>query len=290
MKKIKIFVDTGADLPLDAAKEFDIDCINFLCVFGDESYVALEELSNEEFFKKLLAADKLPTTSQTPPATMYEKLYNAAKEYDTVVYYTLSSKASGQYNNARLNCEQILEENPDADIRIIDTMSFSIYIGEAAIRLRKLLNAGMDIDEAIPESLKFIEANDAYVLVDDLKYLEMGGRITKTAAIVGGLLDIKPVLGIRNGLVEPLEKIRGKKKMYHKLMELIRENPEFDENSGEFYVVDSNKEYGDKMIETLKEEFGIENIVRRYEFGPIIGTHIGDGAVAVMFRKKGYDL
>ena len=286
MKKVKIFVDTGADIPQDLAKEYDIDIINFLCVFGDKSYVALEELSNEEFYEKLLAADKLPTTSQTPPAVMYEKLYEASKEYDSVIYFTLSSKASGQYNNARLNSQQVLEDNPDADIHIVDSMSFSVYIGETAVLCRKYLNEGMDVSEAIAKSLKFMEEHDAYVLVDDLKYLEMGGRITKTAAIVGGLLDIKPVLGIRNGLVEPLEKLRGKKKMYNKLMDLVRENPEFDADANEFYVIDSNSEYGDKMVEVLKEEFGIDDIVRRYHFGPIIGTHIGNGAVAVMFKKK----
>ena len=117
MSKVKIFVDTGADMSAELAKEYDIDIINFLSVFGETSYVAGEELSNEKFYEMLLAADKLPTTSQTPPAVMYEKLYNASKEYDTVVYFTLSSKASGQYNNARLNAQQVLEENPDADHR-----------------------------------------------------------------------------------------------------------------------------------------------------------------------------
>lgn len=290
MKKVKVFVDTGADMSYELAKEYDIDIINFLCVFGEDAYVAGEEISNAEFYEKLLSADKLPTTSQTPPQTMYDTLYEASKEYETVVYFTLSSKASGQYNNARLNAEQILEENPDRDIRIVDTMSFSVFIAETAILFKKLIDGGMDVDEALSKCMKFIEYHDAYVLVDDLKYLEMGGRITKTAAIVGGILDIKPVLGIRNGLVEPLEKLRGKKKLYNKLCELIRENPEFDQVSNEFYIVDSNSEYGDKMIEALKDEFGIDSVVRRYQIGPIIGTHIGDGAIGVMFRKKGFDL
>lgn len=286
MSKVKIFVDTGADLNEQVCKEYDIEVINFLCVFDETSYVAGEELSNQEFYQKLLASDKLPTTSQTPPGVMYDKLSEAAKEYDTVIYFTLSSKASGQYNNARFNAEQIMEENPDADIRIVDTMNFSVFIGETVILCRKLLNDGVSVDDAISQSMKFMDNHDAYVLVDDLKFLEMGGRITKTAAIVGGLLDIKPVLGIREGLVAPLEKLRGKKKMYKKLMELIRENPEFDEASGEFYIVDSNSDYGDAMIEAIKEEFGVEGVVRRYEFGPIIGTHIGNGAVGVMFKKK----
>lgn len=290
MSKVKIFVDTSADIPADAAKKYDIDVINFLCVFGDKSYVAGEELSNSEFYEKLMSSDKLPTTSQTPPAVMHDKLSEAAKEYDSVVYLTISSKASGQYNNARMNAEMVMEENPEADIRIIDSMSFSVYISETAIYLRKLLNSGVELDEAIEKAKTVLDAYEVYILVDSLKFLEKGGRITKTAAIVGGLLDIKPVLSVKNGLIEPVEKLRGKKKVFNKLADLIKENPEFDDEKKEFLVIDSNAEYGDKMIEILKEEFGIDGIKRRYEFGPTVGTHIGNGALAVLFRKKGYDL
>ena len=290
MEKVKIFVDTGADIREEDAKKYDIDVINFLCVFGEKSYVAGEELSNEEFYEKLLSTEKLPTTSQTPPGVMYDTLKKASEEYESVVYFVLSSKASGQYNNARMNAEQIMEENPNADIRIIDTMSFSLYISEAAIYLRTLLNDGVGLDVAIEKAKQVLSAYEAYILVDDLKFLQKGGRITKTAAIVGGLLDVKPVLSVRNGLIEPLEKLRGKKKMYNKLAELISENDEFDTENMEFLVVDSNAEYGDKMIEVLKDEFGIEDIKRRYAFGPIIGTHIGNGAMAVLFRKKGFEI
>lgn len=286
MKKVKIFVDTAADMTEELRKEFDIDIINFLSVFGDTSYVAGEELTNEEFYKKLEESEKIPTTSQTPPAVMYETLQNAAEEADSVVYLTLSSKASGQYGNAKMNAEIIMEENPDADIRIVDSMNFSVYIAEAAIRLRTLLNDGVELDEAIPKALEVNDEYEAYLLVDTLKYLEKGGRITKTAAIVGGLLDIKPVLSVRHGLIEPIEKLRGKKKLQQKLVELMRENPEFDEESKEFMVIDSDKENGDKLAEVLCEEFDIPAVKRRYSFGPIVGTHTGSGAFAVLFKKK----
>lgn len=286
MKNVKIFVDTAADMPEELRKEYDIDIINFLSVFDGVSYVAGEELSNEDFFKKLEESDKIPTTSQTPPAVMYETLLNASKDADTVVYFTISSKASGQYGNAKMNAELVLEENPEADIRIVDSMNFSVYISEAAIRFRTLLNEGMDIDEAIKKSLEVNDEYEAYLLVDTLKYLEKGGRITKTAAIVGGILDIKPVLSIRNGLVEPIDKVRGKKKLQNKLIELMLENPEFDEDAKEFFVIDSDKASGDKLEEALCEEFDIPRVKRRYSFGPIVGTHTGSGAFAVAFKKK----
>ena len=110
MNKVKIFVDTGADISEEIAKKYDIDIINFLCTFGDTSYVAGEELSNKEFYEKLLSSEELPKTSQTSPAIIYEKLSEAAKEYDSVVFFTISKNASGEYNNARMNAEMIKEE------------------------------------------------------------------------------------------------------------------------------------------------------------------------------------
>lgn len=286
MKNVKIFVDTAADMSEELRKKFDIDIINFLSVFDGVSYVAGEELSNEEFYNKLSESEKIPTTSQTPPAVMYETLLNAAKEADSVVYLTISSKASGQYGNAKMNAEIVMEENPDADIRIVDSMSFSVYISEMAIRLRTLLNDGVDLDEAIQKALEVSDEYEAYLLVDTLKYLEKGGRITKTAAIVGGLLDIKPVLSARNGLIEPIDKLRGKKKIQNKLIELMQDNPEFDSDAKEFFIVDSDKESGDKLEELLCEEFDIPCVKRRYTFGPIVGTHSGPGAVGLLFKKK----
>ena len=286
MSKVKIFVDTGADLSKELLEKYDIDVINFICTFGEKSYVAGEELSNEEFYEKLERADELPKTSQTSPAVMYEKLSEAAKEYDTVVFFTISKEASGEYNNARMNAEIIMEENPSSDVRIVDTMTFSAYIGETAIKFRELLNCGKDVDTALSEALKMLDYYEVYILVDSLKFLQKGGRIKKTAAIVGELLEIKPVLGIRDGLIEPIEKIRGKKKMIKKLLDLIEESPEFDSENKEFIIVESSKEYGDEAEVLISEKFEDAKINRRYEFGPIIGTHIGSGALAILFRRK----
>ena len=123
-------------------------------------------------------------------------------------------------------------------------------------------------------------------MVDTLEYLEKGGRINKTSAWIGTLLDIKPVLTVENGLMESVEKLRGKKKIYKKFLELVRDTEEFKEENPEFVVVHSDIEKGKELEEAIKEEFGIDEICYMSEFGPIIGTHIGPGAVAVMFRLK----
>lgn len=287
MAKYKIFVDTSADMPIELAQKNDIGIISFLSVFGEESYVTGVELTNAEFYKKLSESDKIPTTSQTPYADFYDILLKASLENDTVIYFTISSKASGQHNTACMIRDEILEgDNPNADIRIVDTLKFSAFITDVALHAKELLDSGMDVDETLSDCKKFLESYRAYILVDTLKYLEKGGRINKTSAIVGTLLDIKPVLTIKDGLIEVVEKLRGKKKVFKKLIELIKECPEFDEENPEFILVQSSEEYGQEMRELLKEEFGIDDVKYYLEIGPIVGTHIGPGTLGVVFKLK----
>ncbi len=286
MAKIKIFVDTSADMPEKLAEEKGIGIIRFMSIFGDEAYVTGTELDNEGFYKKLEEFGDIPKTSQTPYADLYDTLLSASKENDTVIYFTISSKGSGQNNTAQMIANEIKEEaNPQADIRIVDTQKFSAYITCAALYAKELADKGEPADEVIKKAMEYMESWEVYILVDTLKYLEKGGRITKTSAIVGALLDIKPVLTVRNGLIEPLEKLRGKKKIFKKLIELIKENPDLDRENMEFMIVESNKDYANETRELLMEEFGKEPMME-FEFGPVVGTHIGPGTLAVLFRIK----
>lgn len=286
MAKVKLFIDTSADMPEELQKQHDIGMINFLSVFGETTYVAGEELSNAEFYKKLSEAPALPKTAQTPYLDMYDILNAAAQEYDTVVYFTISSKGSGQYHTATRVAEEIMEQNPKADVRIFDSMKYSLYIAATAIYARKLLDEGVDIDTVLEQCRTYVESWEVYILVDSLEFLQKGGRIKKSTAVLGMLLDIRPVLTIRDGLIDSIEKIRGKKKIFEKLLALVRENPEFDAEKKEFMIVHSDLESGLKLKEAVQQEFGLDDIYIFSEFGPIVGTHIGPGALAVIFRKK----
>lgn len=285
MGKIKIFVDTAADLREDIAKEKGIGIIRFLSVFGEETFVTGTELSNEAFYKKLIEFGDIPKTAQTPYADMLDILSDAAKEYETVIYFSISSKASGQFNTANMIVNEIKEENPNADVRIVDTQRFSAFIARGALVAADLAAEGKGADEIIEAAKAEMDSWQAYILVDSLSYLEKGGRINKASAILGTLLDIKPVLTVNNGLIEPLEKLRGKKKVFKKLVELVGENPNFDQDKKEFLVVQSNRDYADQTIEAIKDEFSVD-ILEEYEVGPIVGTHIGPGTLAVLFRLK----
>ena len=121
-------------------------------------------------------------------------------------------------------------------------------------------------------------------LEDTLKYLEKGGRLSKAAAFVGTMLDIKPILTIEHGLVESLDKLRGKKKLLDKLIAKIQDDSDFDAENPKFLIVQSDEDKGQEVCEKLRDEYGEDCIEMYGEFGPLIGTHVGRGAIAILVK------
>jgi len=285
MKDIKLIVDTGSDISPEIAEKYNIGVLRFLTLFGEDTYVQGVDITNDEFFEKLEKFPGFPTSSQTPYADMYDFLKKEAQIHDHVIYFALSSAASGQFQTATLISRDIMEEDPSLDIRVVDTMKYSLYIVNAVVHAAEMIRAGANVDEVIEECSHFIYTWRCFLLVDTLKYLEKGGRLSKTAAFVGGLLDIKPILGIEGGLVVKSGQLRGKKKLLDKLMTKIEEDEDFIAcDKKEFLIVQSDDRKGREAARMLKERYG-EDCLKIYgEFGPLIGTHVGKGAVAVLAR------
>ncbi|MGN0108006.1 MAG: DegV family protein [Hominilimicola sp.] len=286
MADIKIIVDSGSDIPQEIADKYDIGVISFLSLFGEEQYVQRVDITNEEFYDKLESFEGFPTTSQTPYGDMYDYFSAQCREHKTVIYFALSSAASGQYQTANLVRNEIMEENPDADFHIVDTQTFSLYIAQTAVHAAQMAQEGKGVEEIIDECEKYVKQWRAYLLVDTLKYLEKGGRLSKAAAFVGTMLDIKPILTIEHGLVENMDKLRGKKKLLDKLIEKINDDPDFDADNPKFLVIQSDEEKGEEAMEKLRDEFGEDCIEMYGEFGPLIGTHVGRGAIAIIPKIK----
>lgn len=286
MSKIKIVVDNSSDIPAHIAEKYNIGVMKFLSIFNDKTYVPGENMTNSEFYDMLDASKKVPTTSQTPYAVLHDYFAEKAKHYDTVIYFTISAKASGQYNTMHLVRDEIKEENPDADIRIIDSEKFSLYIANAAVEAAKAADEGKSPDEVTDVFKSEIKRWRCYLLVDDLKYLQKGGRVSKATTFVGNLLDVKPVLTIENGLVESMDKLRGSKRVIKKLIQKIEDDEDFDDDNPEFLVVHSSAETGEAVCGALRDEFG-DTCVRMYsEFGPIVGTHVGRKAFAIICKIR----
>ncbi len=286
MKRIGLMVDTAADMPQEYIDKYDIKTVNFIVTFGDESFIAKEEISTEEFYKKVKESGIHPKTAQTPYQTLYDALLENAKECETLLFYTLSSKASGQFQTATLIARELMEENPDLDIRIIDTQAFSQYITAGAVYAAELIEEGASADEIIEKTTEYVRKWDACFVVDDLNYLMKGGRINRATAVVGSMLDIKPALSVRDGIIDSIAKIRGKKKVFKKMIEIIEESEGFVAEKTKIAIVHTDEEAAKDFAAVIADAFGEDKIWMIEPIGPVIGTHVGPGCVAAIYYKE----
>lgn len=282
---IKIIVDTGSDISHETAEKYNISVLPILSVFGDKTYDTWNDITNKEFFKLLKNAEEIPTTAQTPYDVMYSTLLDAARQYDSVIVFTISSRASGQYSTLNTVKNDIIENVfPEADIRIVDTMSFSILIAQTAVYASHLAAEGKQADEIVALCGEYLKSWDVVFVVGDLTYLQKGGRISKAVMTLGTLLDIKPVLTIKDGLIGSSDKFRGRKNIPAKLIKKIKATENFDKTKNEFMVLSSDENLGVELSALLKEENA--RLTMYGEIGPVIGTHTGEGVIAAFYRIK----
>lgn len=277
---IRIICDSASDITPKMAQQWEVKVLPIKTIFGEEEYLDGVTMNHEQFYEKLIETDQMPTTSQISPFDYEREFEEAVSNGDTVICITLSSKLSGCYQSAHIAAD----EYPDK-IRIID--SENVCIGEQllvkrAVELRKEGKSADEIVTILNEEKKKIRL---IALLDTLEYLKKGGRISKTAALAGTLLSIKPVVAVVDGEITMLGKARGSKNGNNMLMSLIEkegginmEKPVCLAYSGlsdallEKYIVDSAKLYAGRS-----EELPICTI------GSTIGTHVGPGAIAAAF-------
>lgn len=277
---IRIIVDSASDITQEEAKKWNLDILPLKTIFGDEEYLDGVTMSHTQFFEKLVETDVLPTTSQIAPYDYDKKFAEIVNNGDTALCITLSSKLSGCYQSAN-----IAAEGYEDHIIVVD--SENVCIGEQILiqladRLRKEGKTIQQIADILNQKKKDIRL---IALLDTLEYLKKGGRISKTAAMAGKLLSIKPVIAIENGEVTILGKARGSKSGKNMLTEFVKKTGGIDFElpyclaySGlsdkllKKYVADSEDLYRGNA-----EEFPISTI------GSTIGTHVGPGAIAAAF-------
>lgn len=284
MAKIKIITDSGSDLTMEEAKQYNIDILPYFLHIDGKEYRTGIDISSQEVYEVLRTCKELPTTSQVP----MEEMVNAFRKYTSegyeVLMITISSRATGAYNSAQIAKNMVLEENPNAVIELLDTQRFAYIIAYAAIHAAKLAEEGADMESVKKEVLELMDCYDVYAAAQSLKYLEKGGRINKASLVMGNVLDIRPVLSIRNGLMEATGTIRGSKKIVSKLVKRLAESG-YDQTDKTLIVVNADMpEEAEELKSLLEEKFAPKEVLIR-EVGPTIATHIGP-VIAVFFTIK----
>ncbi len=284
MQKIKIFTDSPADISREMLEKYDIGFFPVKIMFGEDTYRDYIDITCEEFYKKLEESAEIPTTAQVTLLDFQEGFTEAVKAgYESIICFTLSKESSGTFQNANLARNMVLEEYPDADITIIPG-SLSYVYGCQVVEAAKMASENAEKQEIL-DRIKYIEENRYVIFVaGTLKYLKKGGRINPTVAAIGEVLNIKPLLTLKDGLVSAVEKVRGEKKVIPKMMEYLEENGIRD--AKEVYVFDgaAGEEKLSAVKAALEEKFGITK-TSVVQVGPVIGAHIGPGVTGVLIIK-----
>lgn len=284
MSKIKIITDSASDITREEAERYNIHVMSFTINMDGQEYRTGIDISAREFYEKLKTCKELPTTSQLPPQELYEVFKKYTDEGYEVLFIAISSNGSGIYNSANIAKGMVLDENLDAVIELLDSRRFAYIYAYAAIEAARLAEQGEDIETIKQAVTELLDSYDVYIIAQSLEYLEKGGRINKASLVFGNLLDIRPLLSIRNGLIEAIDKIRGSKKIVQKLFRKLSENG-YDQAGKTMIIVQGDMEAEALEIKALIEEnLKPKEIILR-DVGPTIGTHIGP-VLGVFFKIK----
>ena len=275
---VKIVADTTAGLPRQTLKDLNIALIPQIVVFGEDSFRDDTEIDTATFLQKLKASPALPKTAAPPPVLYYPIFEQAQKDGQDVVVVAPSSKVSGTVRSA----ESAAQDFPDLKVHVVDTLTIAGNLASLVLLANQWAGQGCTADEIVRRLNEWIPRGKIYFLVNTLEYLQKGGRIGGARALLGEMLQIKPILCIRDGQVEPFEQQRTKRRAVARLLEVVDENcPKGAEAHLCVMQADALQEAGELATE-LKTRMSVSGIPI-YEMPPAIVTHGGPGILAIGF-------
>lgn len=287
MKKIAIVTDDNSGITPEEAKQLGIYIIKMPVLIDGTEYYEYDNLTSEQFYK-FLEEDRDVKTSQPSPGNVMNLWENLLKDYDEIVHIPMSSGLSESCNTAKS-----LAENFDGNVFVVDNHRISVTLKRSVLDAINLRDKGYD-GAAIKETLESTKGDSSiYIMVDTLKYLKKGGRVTPAGAALGATFHIKPILQIQGGKLDAKAKVIGVKKAKLKLVEFAKEDLikrfKYLANKGEYEIEIAytyDKSLAEDLIKLLQEQ--IPDLPEIASVNPLslsIATHIGPGAMAVAISK-----
>ena len=272
---VRIVTDSTADLTREQQQAAGVTVVPLNVHFGDQVFRDHVDLTADEFFRRLKASSQLPRTSQ-PAVGVFEEAYRTLRQDgDEIVSVHLSSKVSGTYNSALMAAKGVDEKA----IEVVDSLSTSMALGFMALEGAKLARAGKDRG-AIAERLRALVPKARVIcVVDTLTYLERGGRIGKARALLGSLLNVKPILQLKDGEVVPVGRARGRPQGLSKLVELL----ERDGQASQLAIMHgAARADAEQLRERVAGRYpGLDILLT--EIGAVLGTHTGPGVIGFTY-------
>ena len=280
----KLITDSTADIDDIWAKNKDVTVLGLTITLDEKTYETVGEnrITSEVLLNAMKNGGK-PTTSQVNVGTFEAYFRQEVEAGNDILYMAFSSVLSGTYQSAVMARDMILEEYPEARIEIVDTLAAAGGEGFLVMLAAEKRDQGLSLEQVVSEMKSIAPRLYSHFLVDDLYHLMRGGRLSKSSAIVGSLVNIKPLLWIDEaGKLAPLIKVRGRKKG---IREMIDKSVQ-DLDLGTVVVAHANDpEAAQEIEEKLLEKDGVERVLQ-LPLGPVIAAHVGPGTLALFSVGK----
>lgn len=281
MNRTVIVTDSTSDIPPALAEAYGIEVVPLTLMFGEEAFRDNLDMTPEQFYERLPRSPQLPTTSQPSPLD-YMNVYRSVMERypdSPILSIHISSGLSGTYQSAVL-AKSMLEEEGER-ITVVDSLSASYGFGFMVVAAARLAAEGQAPGDILEAVEKLRQSRKLYFLVDTLEYLQKGGRIGKASAVLGTLLNIKPILSIdAEGIIYAVEKVRGRKKAVARMIELFKGDLPGVDKINVAVGHTAEPAYGEEFLQELAGHFTLEEKVLT-NVGPVVGSHVGNGTLAV---------
>ncbi|MGX1191917.1 DegV family protein with EDD domain [Metabacillus sp. SLBN-84] len=274
--KTAIVTDSTAYIPKETRERLNIHMIPLSVIFGGEVYQEEVEITAAEFYEEVKSKGELPTTSQPPVGKFVELFQELSKEYDAVISVHLSSGISGTYNGA-VTAGQMAES---IKVYAFDSEVSCMVQGFYAIEAAEMAALGKTPEEIIERLNEVKQSISAYFMVDDLSHLQRGGRLSGAQALIGSLLQVKPILHFVDKLIVPFEKIRTRKKALNRIYDLFDEEASKGRPMRAVIIHANRPDEAESMKAELEAKYPHVEYSISY-FGPVIGTHLGEGAMGL---------
>lgn len=286
---VKILTDSGCDLPEEIIKEYDIDVMPIVVIDDDTEYFDNVTIKPKTLYDNMRNG-KAYKTSQIPINIFQSKFEEIAKEGKSTIYIAFSSGLSATYQTSVITRDEIKEKYPELDITIVDSKSASLGFGLLVYEAAKMAKEGKSKEEILDMLNFYIEHIEHIFTVDDLEYLFRGGRVTRTQAFIGGLLNMKPILEVtEEGKLRPFEKIRGKGKVLKRMLEIMDERAKDADLSSQTIGISHGDDLENalKLRNMIEEKYGCKSFIIN-NIGCAIGAHSGPGTIALFFLSENY--
>ncbi|EJS03503.1 DegV family protein [Bacillus mycoides] len=282
---VKIITDSAADLPVELLQAYDIDLIP-LRVYdeAETEYLDGVTLKSVTLLQKMREG-AVYKTSLPSLETFQEKFVSYAKEGNPCIYLAFSSELSGTYQSSVLIKEEVKETYTDLDLEIIDTKCASLGQGIVVLEAAKMAKESASKEEILNRVAFLMNHMEHIFTVADLQYLVRGGRLSKVAGFIGGLLNIKPILNVDEGKLVPLEKVRGKKKVLSRIVDIMEERGKDLKGQTIGMTHGDDLETAEALKALITERFGCEVFIVN-TIGAAIGAHTGPGALTLFFLNE----